>query len=96
MQIDLTQITTAIITLLATMITYYLVPYLKNRRLLFWTKLAIQAAEKKFDAPKMGKEKNDYVRKFLRSKGFTINEEEVEILIEGALFEVENSLDNNE
>lgn len=100
MTIDLTQIVLAIISLCATLITAYLIPFIKSKatskqfeQIRFWTKLAVEAAEKVYTESGMGAEKKAYVRNFLGNKGFIIDDAEIEILIESAVLEMQAAID---
>jgi len=99
MQIDLTQIVVALIGLLATVFTVFVVPYLnqkldegKRKKIAFWTKLAVEAAEKIFKEQGMGITKKRYVKSFLESKGFKLDETEIDIAIESAVLEMQNAI----
>lgn len=99
MQIDLTQIIVALIGVLAAIITRYAIPYLiskvgndKRQEIAFWTKLAVEAAEKIFKEHEMGAAKKEYVKVFLESKGFKLDEKEIDIAIESAVLEMQNAI----
>ena len=78
--VDLTPIFNAIITLLALLVTVFLIPWIRSRtnhqqriELEAWTLLAMQAAERLFVGRGRGEEKKAYVVKFLSERGFAIN-----------------------
>lgn len=90
--LDLTQIVVAILTLIISMVSVFLVPYLKTKigsekleNIRFWVNIAVEAAEQIYAGSGRGKEKKEYVLKFLHSKGFTLNAEEIENIIEAAV-----------
>lgn len=90
--VDLTQVVVAILTLIISMVSAFLVPYLKTKigaekleNIRFWVNIAVEAAEQIYAGSGRGKEKKEYVLKFLQSKGFTLNAEEIENIIEAAV-----------
>lgn len=97
--IDLTQIIVAVIGLLSAVISAYLVPYIKAKttneqrmNALMWTQIAVQAAEMIYNQSGMGKEKFDYVKRFLVEKGFDYDEKEVKALIESAVLKLKTEI----
>ena len=90
--VDLTQVVVAILTLIISMVSAFLVPYLKTKigtekleNIRFWVNIAVEAAEQIYTGSGRGKEKKEYVLKFLNSKGFTLNADEIENIIEAAV-----------
>ena len=91
--IDLTPIIQALIVLLAAVITTFLVPLLKRKvdrekldNLYAWVTIAVEAAEQLYSgASGMGKEKKEYVLTFLHDKGFTVDIELLEAMLESAV-----------
>lgn len=99
MQINLTYLLVALIAFLAALALKYGVPYIKSKMsierrqsLLFWAKLAVQAAEQLIKGSGLGSDKKSYVLDFLREKGFDINEKEVDVAIESAVLELKNAI----
>ncbi len=93
--VDLTQIIVAVLTLVISLITAFLIPYLKTKvsaekldTIKFWVNIAVEAAEMIYVGTGRGQEKKDYVVQFLNSKGFTLNVAEIENLIEAAVMEL--------
>lgn len=93
--VDLTQIIVAVLTLVISLITAFLIPYLKTKvsaekrdTIKFWVNIAVEAAEMIYVGTGRGQEKKDYVVQFLNSKGFTLNVSEIENLIEAAVMEL--------
>lgn len=93
--VDLTQIIVAVLTLVISLITAFLIPYLKTKvsaekldTIKFWVNIAVEAAEMIYVGTGRGQEKKDYVMQFLNSKGFTLNVSEIENLIEAAVMEL--------
>jgi hypothetical protein len=93
--VDLTPIITAVLTLIFSLITAFLIPYIKTKvsaeqfaTIKLWVQVAVQAAEMLYVGSGRGEEKKKYVIEFLNSKGFTLNAEEIENLIESAVLEL--------
>ena len=87
MSINLTDIIQAIIALLAALITYRLIPWIKERtteaqqgNLRAAVKVLVFAAEQLYGADK-GKEKLQYVSDGLREQGFNVNIDEIEAAV---------------
>lgn len=87
--VDLTPIITAVLTLIFSLITAFLIPYIKTKvsaeqfaTIKLWVQVAVQAAEMLYVGSGRGEEKKKYVIEFLNSKGFTLNAEEIENLID--------------
>lgn len=98
MTVDLTQITVAILTLVISLVSAFLIPYIKTKvtaeqfaTIKLWVQVAVQAAEMLYVGSGRGEEKKQYVLDFLKSKGFTLNMEEIENLIEAAVLELKQS-----
>lgn len=96
--VDLTPIITAVLTLIFSLITAFLIPYIKTKvsaeqfaTIKLWVQVAVQAAEMLYVGSGRGEEKKKYVIEFLNSKGFTLNAEEIENLIESAVLELKQS-----
>lgn len=95
---DLTPIITAVLTLIFSLITAFLIPYIKAKTtdeqfntIKLWVQVAVQAAEMLYVGSGRGEEKKQYVIEFLKSKGFTLNAEEIENLIESAVLELKQA-----
>lgn len=98
MTFDITPIVTAVIGLCTAVITYVVVPWVKNKaseqkqeELLKWVKIAVAAAEQLYDSTQ-GKAKKMYVLEYLNDKGYNISTEDVDIAIEAAVNELHNAL----
>ena len=94
--VDLTPIISAVLTLIISLITAFLIPYIKAKTtdeqfktIKLWVQVAVQAAEMLYVGS--GEEKKKYVVDFLNSKGFTLNTEEIDNLIESAVLELKQS-----
>lgn len=98
MTVDLTQIIVAILTLVISAVSAFLIPYIKTKvsaeqfaTIKLWVQVAVQAAEMLYVGSGRGEEKKQYVLDFLKSKGFSLNMEEIENLIEAAVLELKQS-----
>lgn len=96
--VDLTQIIVAVLTLVFSLVSVFLIPYLKTMvsteqfaNIQMWVSIAVQAAEMIYVGTGRGEEKKKYVVEFLNSKGFSLNTEEIENLIEAAVLELKQS-----
>lgn len=94
MNIDYTELLQALIALLATMITTFLIPYIKKKlstekveELSNWVGIAVKAAEQIYGS-KTGTEKKEYVLSFLNSKGIKFDVDEVSALIESEVYKL--------
>jgi hypothetical protein len=90
--VDLTQVIVALLTLA---VSAFLIPYIKSKvsaeqldAIKFWVNIAVEAAEMIYNGTGRGEEKKAYVVKFLNSKGFTLNPEEIDNIIEAAVLEL--------
>lgn len=93
--VDLTQIVVAVLTLIISLVSAFLVPYIKSKvtneqleTIKLWVKVAVEAAEMLYKGSGRGEEKKKYVLDFLESKGFKLNTEEIDNLIESAVLEL--------
>lgn len=93
--VDLTQIIVAVLSLMLSLVSAFLIPYIKEKvtaeqfaTTKLWVKVAVQAAEMLYVGSGRGEEKKKYVVDFLNSKGFTLNTEEIDNLIESAVLEL--------
>jgi len=88
---------TIVIALLGAIITYIVIPFMKERttkeqreNLMFWVRVAVQAAEQIYNEKSEGALKKEYVINFLSQKGIVVTEGQIDILIEAAVFELNN------
>lgn len=94
MNIDYTELLQAIIALLATLITTFLIPFIKKKlsaekveELRKWVGVAVKAAEQLYGS-KTGQQKKEYVLSFLVSKGIKFDVDEVTALIESEVYKL--------
>lgn len=76
-----------IIPLLCTVITAYIIPYLKEKKLYNAVKTAVQAAEQIYKESGMGEQKFEYVKSWLNEK-FSISADDLKKFIESAVYEL--------
>lgn len=88
MNIDLTTIINAIIALLAALVTYRVIPWIKAKTtneqqayIRALVKAGVYAAEQIYNTEGMGTQKMEYVRKWLMSNGFDVNVTEIEAAV---------------
>lgn len=89
------QIVTLLISLIGVILTSLVVPLIKAKiskekltQVEMWVNVAVAAAEQIFNAPHQGVSKKVYVVEFLQSKGIKISEQELDVLIESAVYEI--------
>lgn len=98
--IDITQIVVALIGLLSTVITVFLIPVLRNKLTdkqneIFDSvvRVGVYAAEQIFGAGR-GNEKKEYVVNLLNERGYDVNSEIVDAAIEAAVKELSINVGN--
>lgn len=96
---EITPIVEAIFALLAAVVAYILIPYIKSKTTVEqqqtingWIKIAVAAAEQIYLGSGRGTEKKQYVLDFLETKGFKLDENSVDAMIEAAVLELNNGL----
>lgn len=89
---DLTPIVNAVITLIAAIVTTFLIPWIKSKidaaklaQIVEWVGIAVRAAEQIYNESGMGEKKKQYVLDFLASKGFTLDPDSINAMIEAAV-----------
>lgn len=96
---DLTPIVNAVIALAASLITAFVIPWIRRKtsaqdreELLKWVEIAVAAAQQllhKLD----GAERKQYVLDFLAEKGHTMEDTEVDAAIEAAVLKLHRELE---
>lgn len=96
---DITPIVEALFALLAAVVAYILIPYIKSKTTVEqqqtingWVRIAVAAAEQIYDGEGRGAEKKQYVIGFLADKGFKLDEGSVDAMIEAAVLELNSGL----
>lgn len=89
---DLTPIVNAVIALIAAIITTFLIPWIKSKidaakltQIVEWVGIAVRAAEQIYNESGMGEKKKQYVLDFLADKGFTLDPNSINAMIEAAV-----------
>lgn len=92
---DLTPIIEALFLLLAGIVTVFVIPVLKEKfgvsrfnEIQMWVSVAVNAAEQLFNQSGMGEQKKQYVLDFLQDKGYFIDAEKIDALIESAVYKL--------
>ena len=96
---DLTPIIEAVAALIGVVITCILVPFIRSKttaeqqkEINAWVKIAVSAAEQIFKGRGRGEEKKQYVIAWLKERGFTVDENELDALIEAAVYELNQGI----
>lgn len=96
---DITPIVKAILMLIAVVIVYVLVPYIKSQttaeqqtKINLWVKVAVEAAEQIYVGSGRGAEKKQYVIALLKEHGLTVDEQVLDAMIEAAVYELKNGI----
>lgn len=97
---DLTKVIECIVMLLCAIITYVLIPYIKSKtteeqqkKLHLYVKMAVQAAEMLFKETGMGAIKKEYVANFLKEKGYQLDSNDLDVVIESAVLELKKNFE---
>lgn len=96
---DLTPVINAFIVLVATLITAFVIPWIKRNtsakdreELLKWVEIAVMAAQQLYHHLE-GDERKKYVLDFLAQKGYDVRSEEIENAIEAAVLKLHQELE---
>ena len=89
---NITPVVNAVIALAAAVVAAFVVPWIKSKNTAAqreeidaWVRIAVTAAEQIYKETGKGKEKKAYVLKFLEEKNLKIDEESVDLMIESAV-----------
>ncbi len=95
MTIDLNVIIQAAVALIAALISAVVIPWIKSKttaaqfeQIEMWVTVAVEAAEQIYTGSGRGAEKKAYVIDFLTEKGFKIDADSLDKLIEAAVFDL--------
>lgn len=98
MNFDITEISTLLVKLAFLCLTVFIIPYIKNKigenefnEALKWVKIAVMAAEQLYNSCD-GEAKKKYVLNYLSDKGFEIDTETLDKMIESCVLELHNEL----
>ena len=90
--INLQPIISAVIALIAALITTFLIPYIKGKisqqqydKLIEAVRIAVAAAEQLFSSPQSGADKKQYVQEFLAAQGYDVSQREIDTMIEATV-----------
>ena len=96
---DLTDLILAILTVVFTAISTFLIPYIKSKttasqyaEIQKWVTIAVEAAEMIYTGPGRGQEKKEYVLAFLNSKGYKLDTESIDNMIEAAVLKLQSEI----
>ncbi len=100
---DITPIIQAVFALLMAVLTCVIIPLIREKVsadqlavIKMWVGIAVKAAEQIFVGSGKGKEKKAYVIDFLESKGFKLDEDSLDNLIESAVLELKQVTEASE
>lgn len=90
--IDLTPVMNAVVSLVALLITTFLIPWIKKKttnetlyEMQKWCSIAVSAAEMIYTESGLGAKKKEFVKEFLTSKGYSLDVDELDALIESCV-----------
>ena len=90
--INLQPMISAVIALIAALITTFLIPYIKGKiskqqydKLMEAVRIAVAAAEQLFTSPQSGADKKQYVQEFLAAQGYDVSQQEIDTMIEATV-----------
>lgn len=93
--IDITPILQAFVALVVVVISIFVLPYFKSittaeqrAEIQAWVKIAVAAAEQIYKGSGRGEEKKQYVLEWLYGHGLTVDESQLEGMIEAAVYEL--------
>ena len=96
--INLTPIMQAAVVLIASIVTTFVVPWIKSKVanedmaiFLRWVEIAVAAAEQLYESTD-GEKKKAYVLSYLLEKGYTVDVDDLENAIEAAVLKLHNEL----
>ena len=100
MNVDITPIVTALIALLSTVITGFLIPLIKQKtsaenlaKLSQYAEIGVKAAEQMYRSGEIKKEdRKSYVINFLTKHGFSLDQNEINELIESLVLSLPHTL----
>lgn len=100
MNIDITEILSIIVYLAVAIVSAFLIPAIKSNlsgqemaELLKWVDIGVAAAEQLYESTQ-GTAKKKYVLGFLESKGYTVDENNLNEMVEAAVNRLHNELRN--
>lgn len=101
MTYDLTPVFQALLALAASLVSALLLPYIRSRtsaaqqqELWGWVRIAVSAAEQLYNGSGRGEEKKAYVLDWLQKRGFRLDAETLDALVEAAVRQLKEPLEN--
>ena len=98
MTFDFTPIVEAVITLVAILITTYLIPFIKSKfnsqkqaEINNWIKIAVAAAEQIYKNGGTGAEKKEYVIAWLNARNIKYDADKIDAMIEAAVYDLKQN-----
>lgn len=100
MTIDLTQLALALLSIIGTIVTTYLIPFLREKytkeqleKAVTWGQIAVNAAEQLMKSGVIKpEERKDYAMQVLQSKGIKLDIEQLSDIIEAFVLELPKSI----
>ena len=96
---DITNILEIVLTLVAALVSGFLIPYIKSKttekqqeEINAWVEIAVLAAEQVYKGQGRGEEKKSHVLTFLANHGIDVDEEKIDALIEAAVYNMKNGI----
>lgn len=98
--IDITKIAILIVAAITTLVGTFIIPWLKVNidaakleKLLAIAKIAVEAAEQIYSASGMGELKKQYVANYLAERGYKLDTNQLDVVIESAVKEMKGAFD---
>ena len=95
---DATPIVNLILSIIGVLITYVLVPYIKSKTSISeqeeinaWVKIAVSAAQQLYKGDDRGKEKKEYVLKWLADRNIKYDAAKIDAMIEAAVYDLKQN-----
>ena len=89
----------AVVALIVALVSAFVIPWLKEKlgkeklkTIMQWVDIAVQAAEQMANAGLINMPKKEYVISFLQEKGITIDEKELDAMIESAVLRLNQEI----
>ncbi len=99
MTINITPLIEVVITLIAALIARYIIPWVRSKtdaarldETLQYVKMAVAAAEQIYRESGMGERKKQYVIDWLAERGFVLDTDELDAMIEAAVHDLNAAL----
>ena len=97
--VDITHILQIFVALVVAVISAFVLPYFRSittseqrTELAAWVKIAVAAAEQIYKGSGRGEEKKQYVLEWLYGQGITVDESQIDAMIEAAVFELSKAV----